>query len=99
MQLKMQKLEMRWFIFQFPWIYIKEVQQNLKIIIIIQNLKGIQQDKSPLPKDWFGVESITYLSKEQLKRNNIPARVGVKLTRIMKHIESIQVIVGMSFPS
>lgn len=58
---------MKWFIFQFPQIYVKEVQLNLEIIIIIQRLKGIQQEESPLAKDWFRAGSIAYCTEEQTK--------------------------------
>lgn len=45
---------MRWFIFQFPYIYIKEIQLNFEIIIIIWRLKGIQQEESLLAKTGLG---------------------------------------------
>ena len=44
---------------------------NLEIIIIIQRLKGIQQEESPLAKDWFRAGSITYCTGEQTKQKKI----------------------------
>jgi len=59
---------------------------NLEIIIIIQRLKGIQQEESPLAKDWFRTGSITYCTGEQ-REKNISTKIGIQPSRIIKYYE------------
>ena len=71
---------------------------NLEIIIIIQRLKGIQQEESPLAKDWFRAGSITYCTGEHTKEKKKSTKIGIKPSRIIKYYE-IRESVRMSFTS